>query len=100
MLDKININSLKQDICKQLKTHEIYFIQEPEADCITIYCPEYKFFIYYDDNKKKYVCTAQIIKQFLIKKPIEAEQTKLLYSALIDKMNEVYYLIVSFLAKN
>lgn len=100
MLNKININSLKQDICKQLNTHEIYFIKEPEADCITIYCPEYKFLISYDENKKKYSCTALINKTFRIEKPIEAEHTKIIFSNLINQMNEIYYLIISFLAKS
>ena len=100
MLNKINITSLKQVICKQLNTHEIYFIQEPEADCITIYCPEYKFLISYDENKKKYRCTALINRTFRIDKPIEAEHTKIIFSNLINQMNEIYYLIISFLAKS
>lgn len=100
MLDKININSLKQDICKKLNTHEIYFIKEPEADCITIYCPEYKFFISYDENTKKYKCTAQINKSFRIEKPIEAEHVKIIFIDLCNQMNQIYYLIISFLAKS
>lgn len=51
-------------------------------------------------TKKKYNCTAQINKTFRIEKPIEAEHTKVIFSNLINQMNEIYYLIISFLAKN
>lgn len=99
MLSKIDVNELREQVTELVEPKFVYIATLHDPEMISVWCESFKFMIVYDETEKKFSCTGKITENFMVSKPVETEVMKVRFKNIADNMNEVYYKILSYLAK-
>lgn len=97
MLSKIDVNDLRKKISEYLGTQSVYVCRSYDPEMISVWCENFKFVIVFDHCENHFNVSAKITETFIVSKPVETETIKVRFKNIADNMNEIYYLILSYL---